>query len=277
MQLPEDDIKARIMQEGFPLQRFCAKNLQNLGWMVFEEYPVEQSFPLWSYANYSAPESHPMVKTSGDIRALFYYTPKQYAVCICISCKKQSKIDWSFMKAMFTENVHPILTSKMGERNVYEYRFDLQDSLDKPYPLCNIPTNLENRGNKQRDQDKIIQTTESLYLETLQSIDDYRSFLSDPETIVKQIIFVPIIVTAAKIHVYNVDESKFEIDNTDSINVKEVDYLMYKHNLPKSMQVKVGMKNFDDMHIMEEMNLFVVNYKYFDTFIKLLTEKLKTI
>jgi len=276
MTLPDDKIKERIMQEGFPLQRFCAKYLQNSGWTVFEEYPVEQIFPLHDHANYSASASHDNVKTSGDIRALFYDMAKQYAICICISCKRQLKIDWSFMKAMFTENVHPILSSKMDETNVHEYRFDLQDRLDKPYPLCNIPTNLANKVNTPKEDDKIIHTVENLYLETLQSMEDYRLGMYEPDAVIKQFIFVPIIVTGASIHVYDIDESKFEIDKKDSINVAPVDYLMYKHNLPKSMQIRIWLKNSDNPYIMEQMNLFVVNYKYFQTFIKLLTKKFKT-
>ena len=80
----------------------------------------------------------------------------------------------------------------------------------------------------------------------------------------------------SEVRIYDIDESKFEIDKKDSINVSPVDYLMYKHNLPKSMQIRIWLKNSDNPYIMEQMNLFVVNYKYFQTFIKLLTKKFKT-
>ena len=270
-----EEVKKRIMKEGYPLQRFCGKKLQSLGWTVDEEYPVEQAVPV-SWNPYGLVEGElKQVRTSGDIRAIYQRPTKGFAICICISCKRQSKVDWSFMKAMFTENIHKLISGVKysdGE-NIDDCIFDLSDGLDEKYPLCNIPTNLFNRNeNTPREEDKIVKTSENLYLETLQTCEDYRSWLRD-EAPYNQMIFIPIIVTAAQIHAYDVDETNFKIDNIDAIDIAEVNHLMYQHHLPRSMHRNLLIKNTTETTILKKFNLFVVNYQNFENFIKSLMKK----
>lgn len=272
--MSEEEVKKKIMKEGYLLQRFCSKKLQSLGWTVDEEYPVEQTIPVF-WNPYGGIEGQlKQVRTSGDIRAVYQRPAKGFAICICISCKRQSKVDWGFMKAMFTENIHTVMSGvKYGESNVDNCIFDLRDGLDDRYPLCNIPTNLFNRNSSTpKDEDKIVQTSENLYLETLQTYDDYSQWLRD-DAPYNQMIFIPIIVTAAKILAYDVDETNFKIDNIDAIDIAEVNYLMYQHHLPRSMHRNLLIKNTTNTTILDKFNLFVVNYQNFENFIKSLMKK----
>lgn len=278
--MSNDDVKKRIKNEGFPLQRFCAKKLQNLGWTVEEEYPVEQSTPVEPNP-YSHKETIRDVKrTSGDIRAIFPKPVKEYAVCICISCKRQLKIDWVFMKAMFREDVHII--TKILKDSPYGYNsyvFKLEDKWDVDFPLCNIPTNLQKPNQDlPREQDKIIQTCNNLYLETLQTMEDYETSLIKNDLPYKQIIFIPIIVTAAKIHVYDIDEKDFDIEDEEAIKVEKVPYLLYQHSLPRSLhRYLFDEKNNDNEIIHKQFNLFVVEYQNFESFIQALMKKFESI
>ena len=82
LELSEEEVKNKIMKEGYPLQRFCAKKLQSLGWTVNEEYPVEQTIPI-SWNPYGGIEGQlKSVRTSGDIRAIYQKPAKGFAVCI---------------------------------------------------------------------------------------------------------------------------------------------------------------------------------------------------
>ncbi len=271
-EMSEEHIKDRIMGEGYPLQRFCAKKLQNLGWQVFEEYPVDQTLPVYGNPYGGIEGRQSPVRTSGDIRALHQKTAKGFAVCVCVSCKKQSEIDWVFMKEMFTENVHRMIKAKK-ERNVINYMFDLKHGLEENYPLCNIPTNLYDRKNKKRDENMIVKTSENLYLETLQTCQDHIRWLHE-DAPYSQIIYIPVIVTAAKIHVYDIDETNFDISKTDSINIQEVNYLMYQHHLPRSMHKNLGVFSTEGgLFLLDKFNHFVVNYEHFEDFIKSLMKK----
>jgi len=270
-EMSEEHRKKGIMDEGYPLQRFCAKKLQNLGWQVFEEYPVEQPIPVAHHPYGGVAGQFKEVRTSGDIRAIHQYLTKGFSVCVCVSCKKQSEIDWVFMKEMFTENVHKMITAKKGERNVYDYVFDLKHELDENYPLCNIPTHLYDKKGK-KEENMIVKTSENLYLETLQTFDDHRIWLQDHAPY-SQIIYIPVIVTGAKIHVYDIDENNFDISKTDSINIQEVNYLMYQHHLPRSMHRNLSVQNANDLNILDKFNHFVVNYEHFEDFIKSLMKK----
>jgi len=269
----EDEVKKRILQEGYPLQRFCAKKLQNLGWTVSEEYPVEQILPISNNPYGGIEGDFKQIRTSGDIRAIHPNVTKGFAICVCISCKRQLKIDWSFMKAMFSESSHTLITNVKTENNVIDYIFDLQDKLDDPFPLCNIPTNLNHRKEDvPREEDKIVKTSENLFLETLQSVEDDVSWLRY-DAPYKQIIYIPVIVTAAKIHAYDIDEKKFDISNTDSIDIQEVNFLMYQHHLPRSMHKVSGRVTPQEYITSDKFNIFVVNYQHFEDFIKKLMKK----
>jgi len=267
-----EDVKKRIMGEGFPLQRFCAKKLQKLGWSVDEEYPVEQVVPPLGHPYYFMGGPKTRTRTSGDLRATKPYTAKGFALCVCISCKRQLKIDWSFMKAMFIENVHRMIRNKKEANDVNKYVFRLNDGLDLNYTLCNIPTNLYQREDLPKQDDKIVHTSEHLYLETLQSTDDDHTWLSIHAPY-GQMIYIPIIVTAAKIHAYDIDENKFDIGNTNSIDIKEVNYLLYQHHLPRSMHLSLEDQQSEDRLILDKFNLFVVNYQHFESFIESLMKK----
>ncbi len=269
--MSDEEVKKKIMNEGYPLQRFCGKKLQSLGWNVHEEYPVEQLVPVGKNP-YSLPHEGKKIRTSGDLSAKYVNTAKQYAICVCISCKRQHKINWSFMQAMFTENVHHLIRLRKDEDYVRDYVFSLEDRLDDTYPLCNIPTNLFQREDLPREEDKIVQTSENLYLETLQTIENDYDWLGG-QAPYRQIFYVPVIVTAAKIHAYDVDETKFEIDKTDSIDIKEVNYLMYQHHLPRSMHRYLEIAETGNVSTLEKFNLFVVNYQHFEDFIKSLMKK----
>jgi len=271
-EMSEEHIKDKIMEEGYPLQRFCAKKLQNLGWQVFEEYPVEQILPVYDNPYGGIEGQHTQVRTSGDIRALHQNLTKGFCVCVCVSCKKQSEIDWVFMKEMFTENMHHMIRARKDGENVIDYVFDLKHGLEENYPLCNIPTNLNYRKEKKRNENMISKTSENLYLETLQTYDDHRPWLRDHAPY-SQIIYIPVIVTAAKIYVYDIDETNFDMSKSDSINIDEVNYLMYQHHLPRSMHKNLGVLNTDDLFLLDKFNHFVVNYEHFEDFIKSLMKK----
>jgi len=234
--MTEDDLKKRIMNEGFPLQRYCSSILQSGSWNVDEEYPVQWIPP---------PQSDPyktskIVRTSGDLRAEYQYVAKGFAIQMCISCKRQLSIDWVFMRAMFRESEHFFprlcaIKSDSGDyKNAWEYEYSFENKdWPEPYSLCNIPTTLTDKSGKAPEVDKILQTADNLHSEVAQTISD------DSLPLVKimpiqQIIYVPVIVTAAEIFVYDVDSKKFDVKEPNCIKVENVPYLLYQHRLPLS-------------------------------------------
>lgn len=257
------------MKEGFPLQRYTAKILQRLGWEVDEEYPVLQEV------------SQEYFKTSGDVRALYSKKGSRFALRTCVSCKRQHNIDWVFMKAMYEENAHDFIRHcwvkdylKQDELKQFDFKFHRKDWKDGNYPLCNIPTNLIDRKGKRSDDDKIIETCESLYFEVLQSLeDDGSSFYSGKRKIgeIGQIIYLPVIVTAAQISCYDIDESNFGIEDTDAVDIKQVPFLLYQHRIPQHMQKYISSsENSNAGFQLEKFNIFIVFYKDIEAFYNML-------
>lgn len=270
----DEELKKKIIGEGFPLQRNCTWKLQKIGWQVDEEYPV-----LW-ISKPNVEGTSRTIRTSGDIRAEFQYTAKGFAVRLCISCKRQSEIEWAFMKATFSESHHRLLrlcgfpTPPPNKRkNGWEYSYDFEtSSWPEQYPLCNIPTTLFDRktNHKSIDDEKIIQTADNLYLEVKQTVkDDTIDFAYIDEIPFNQIIYIPIIVTGATLYSYDIDEENFDVANPSCINLKAVSYLVYQHRLPVDMQVWVGNPHVEEQMVFDRFNIFVVNYKEFDRFVKL--------
>lgn len=265
------DLKHKISQEGFPLQRYCSWKLQRLGWQVDEEYPV-----LWT----SRPDSQTSkyVRTSGDIRAGFQYAAKGFAVKLCISCKRQDKIEWAFMNSMFTESSHALLRlcgfkNADKTRNGWEYSYNFENA-DWPdsYHFCNIPTTLldRERGGS-NDGDKILKTADNLYLELKQTVKDDVITFGSIETIpYDQIIYIPIIVTGAVLYSYDINEENFAVNDSTCIDLKDASYLLYQHRLPIDMQTQVGNPHVDKFETFDRLNIFVVHYKEFERFVKLL-------
>ncbi|MDE1765561.1 MAG: hypothetical protein KGI27_04695 [Thaumarchaeota archaeon] len=267
----EEDLKKKIMHEGFPLQRYCSTILQNQGWNVEEEYPVQWISPPQS--------QHKTVRTSGDIRAEFQYVAKSFGVRICVSCKKQSSINWVFMKAMFNESDHFFLrscalkpTPEADYKNSWEYEYSFRkNDWPESYPLCNIPTTLKGNSNGE-ESNKILQAADNLHLEVTQTISDDSIPLASILPI-DQLIYVPVIVTAAEVYVYDIDFKKFDVDDVRCISIEKVPYLLYQHTLPIGKQRLVNNPHFGEQVKFEKFNIFVVHYKQFERFAKIIKEQ----
>jgi len=269
-------LKEKIMNEGFPLQRYCSILLRNTGWEVDEEYPVQWNSP-------PTPDSrmNKTTRTSGDVRAVYPFIHKDFAIQLCISCKRQLSIDWVFMRSMFTESTHFFprlcaIKSESGDyKNSWEYEYGFENNKwPEKYYLCNIPTTLTDRTGKNRDDDKILQTADNLYFELSQSMDDYHQPLSSflPYS---QIIYIPVIVTGAEISIYDIDEKKFSVDNSECINTEKVPYLLYRYRLPISMQRMISSLQNGYPTSFDKMNIFVVYYKHFQEFVNTIKEQFK--
>jgi hypothetical protein len=259
-----EDIRRKIMNEGFPLQRYTAKVLQKLGWVVDEEYPVMQS---------SVSIEPEVIRTSGDIRAAYVHN-NEVAIRTCISCKRQHNINWAFMKSMNPEETHTlvrqcVVKDYLDQDRVQKYDFEFNGTKWKGanYDLCNIPTTLHQR-NKAKDEDKIIQTCDSLYFEVLQSEQDDEPDLYAKTISSRQVIYVPVIVTAAQIHSYDVDETNFDVENADAVNITRVPFLLYQHRLPQHMRpILRGSSDYGQLQL-DRMYIFVVFYEHVEEFYK---------
>lgn len=270
----EPDLKKKIMREGFPLQRYCSVILQEQGWNVDEEYPVQ-----WI----SLPQSqYKTTRTSGDIRAEYQYVAKGFGIRMCVSCKKQSTINWAFMKAMFNESHHffPRLcalkpTTDADYRNSWEYEYNFEkNDWPESYHLCNIPTTL--KGNSNGDEpDKILHTSDNLHLEVSQTISDDTIPLANILPL-NQIIYIPVIVTAAEVYVYDIDVKNFDVDNANCINVEKVPYLLYQHRLPIGKQRLVNNPHFGEQVTFDKLNIFVVHYNNFKHFAQIIKDQFAT-
>ncbi|MGB9002374.1 MAG: hypothetical protein WCC52_01020, partial [Nitrosotalea sp.] len=206
----------------------------------------------------------------------YQYSAKGFGVRVCVSCKKQSSINWVFMKATFRESEHffPRLcalrpTPEADYRNSWEYGygFDNKD-WSESYHLCNIPTTLKRNSNGE-EPDKILQTSDNLHLEILQTIGDDSIPLANILPI-DQIIYIPIIVTAAEVYAYDIDVKKFDVNDASCVNVEKVPYLLYQHRLPIGKQRLVNNPYFGEQEKFDKLNIFVVHYKNFEQFIQIL-------
>lgn len=276
----EDELKRKIVQEGFPLQRYCSFILQNNGWNVEEEYPVQWVSPPVRYI------SQKTIRTSGDIRAEYQYVAKGFGMRMCVSCKKQSSINWVFMRAMFRESEHffprlcAIQSPNEDYRNSweYEYRFENKD-WPELYSLCNIPTTLINRAENNEETDKILQTADNLHLQVSQTMDDDDVRPLSDILPINQIIYIPVIVTAAEVYVYDIDGKKFDVSDPNCVNVEKAPYLLYQHQLPISKQRRINNPHLGPQVIFDKLNIFVVHYKGFEKFLNIIRDQfaLKTI
>lgn len=266
----EKNLRERIMNEGFPLQRNTSKVLHSLGWLADEEYPVTQEIK-WQ----GMPSD--VVDTYGDLTALYLNEAKDYSLRTCISCKRQQDIDWAFMKSMNAETVHTFVrlcsvkdSEERDDFDEFDYRFHSDKSSGFSYSLCNIATNLIRRreqSRKGRDENKIQQTCENLCLELLQCIqDDRKTFLYHTDKS-KQIIYIPTIITAAKISVYDVNEGDFDVADDKAITLDEnIPYTLYCFRMPRNMHWSISLSDQNAPMNLDKLYIFVVYYKYTETF-----------
>lgn len=273
----DTELKEKIMKEGFPLQRYCSIVLRNMGWEVDEEYPVQWISPPTSDFN----KVNKTIRTSGDIRAVHPFVNKGFAIQMCVSCKRQLSIDWVFMRAMFSESNHFFprlcaIKSESGDyKNSWEHEYSFENNKwSEKYYLCNIPTTIVDRTEKNRDDDKILQAADNLYFELSQSMTDYVKPL-DSFLPYSQIIYIPVIVTGAEISVYDINEKNFSVENSECVNIEKAPYLLYQHRLPISMQRLINSPNTGYPVTFDRMNIFVVYYKHFERFVNIVKEQFK--
>lgn len=267
-----EELKDAIIKHGFPLQRFCTNTIHNLGGSVHEEYPVQQTDPITGSVNSQIFKPRD-IRTSGDLRATFDFVAKGFSVHIPISCKRKLNQQWVFMPAIYTESHH--LFTRICKRNGkppvggFDYMFSSRD-WSTAYPLCNIPIDINTKpAGEERHDNHILKTSDNLYFEWMQTYEDDLRVFTKTDFPYTQIIYIPVIVTAADLYVCKLEGTSFKVDDSSLLKIEEVPYLLYLHNLPSSLQHLMrnsGVKDSD--LILDKFYIFVVNYKSLANFIE---------
>lgn len=270
------DVINKASEHGLPLQRYCSLRLQSLGWDVNEEFPVTFEYQQGS--------STKQIESIGDIKAEKIFEADEFAIEICIESKKRQGKDWVFLRELPKRELGSFsfvdLCRVNGGTGISSYNIKFANWPGSKLHIATGGLELESVNEAKKEDDKIYATCKQLAFALRSVIEEDKENIQlehelDIPTKYEQILYVPVIVTGADLHILDVDDKNFSLKENTSVSGQKIDYLLYTFSLPKYLWINIDTPFPERLFPIRKMNAFIVNYTVIEQFFRSLTQHIE--
>lgn len=252
--MTESDLKNTINESGFPLQFGIANLVRASGgkWdVVLEEHPWRDM-------------------SSGDEKFLDLAIETGSSEVLVIECKRAKDTDWLFIR----QPAGTISNSRLNTRAwIISRRPDRPPRVNwwsdiAPLPASPIADFCVIRKGGQRSQE-LIERTAAEIVRATEAIAAQDLFVQEKPGVRIRRIYVPVIVTTARLHICDVDRSKIDFLSGEATDVTSTPVGMIRFS--KSLSAPVGydkLTNLKEIAEQNERSVLVVQASYFAEFLQ---------
>ena len=277
---PANKMIREIDESGFPLQRYCAAVLHNLGWSVLEEIPV--SIP--NLGNNSVTQT---IETTGDIHALGRIIGRN-AFNLIIECKRRQGKSWVFFRQLSKVKDDAIFLPELQDstRRPIQYCVSIPGNLLAPaFPICSIGWEVGLKADKEPSEKKapknvVREAALQVWTATLATLLSSKKEMIEEANLgyddgIDHSIYIPVVVTGAEIYDANLELENYKIGQLGG-DVRKLEYAILRANIPKHLifDLESPLPPGTDRSALQPVDIFVVNYSAFKGFVEKLEKSL---
>ena len=275
----EENLVSKVEAHGYFLQRFSASVIKHAGFHVEEEYPITLGYSL-------GPQTY-VYESSVDILARRHHREADYELVLHTQSKQRDSKDWFFFPEMSKSVVRfnqitrldskPFVVSDFGEIHFSKWP-------GPDVPICTIGRELKDDSTDPTKTEFGRHGRDAIYDARREAAFSVKSLMAEghrsDEDLVKEdalysvlaanSLHMPLVVTAADLHVIELDASDYKMDVAVNAKSRIVPYLIYSFPLNRYLQIDFDLPEPEGLHRLSHLNIFVVNHRSLDSFLRTL-------
>jgi hypothetical protein len=228
-------VLGRSDESGFPLQRYCANELDRLGWRVDEEFSVATGKPEGSHIN--------VIETTGDVHA-----QKRIGrawIHLVVECKRRHGSHWNFFRDLnsIASSVFPEVVLLPDHSAVGYYVTLPYASWEGRLSSYSVGWENTNKG-EQNVKNEVRDAAIQAWTATLSVLGQTRKELNETLTEIfgepdyEREVFIPLVVTGALLLELKPNFSGYKVGELTG-EVETMPYLVFRPGIPSYLNCKI--------------------------------------